>query len=138
MANTVEITCAAEPEALGIFRTFIEDECSRFGIPEEVVFDLKLAVDEVCSNVVMHGYKGMPPGSIILALQFWPDRVTVQITDFGQVFSPDQTPAPDLDGPLEDRRAGGLGWHLIFQTMDSVAYEHSGAGNVLTLQKKLD
>lgn len=137
MAETVQTTRAAELETLGVFRDFIETECARFGIPEEVVDDLKLAMDEACSNIIMHGYEGMDPGSIILALQFLPERVIVQITDFGHVFEPDQALAPDLESTLEERQVGGLGWYLIFQTMDRVEYEYSGAGNVLTMHKQL-
>src|SRR4030065_432189 len=62
---------AAELESLSIFRDFITNACQQQGVQDpEVVYDLKLAVDEACTNIITHGYSGMNPGSIILALEF--------------------------------------------------------------------
>jgi serine/threonine-protein kinase RsbW len=99
------------------------------------VFDLKLAVDEACTNIIEHGYKGMDPGSIILALRVEPDRVLVQITDFGHIFEPTDAPKPDVEAALEDRPLGGLGLFLIYQTMDNIDYQSSEDGNTLTFTK---
>ena len=67
MPQRFQITRAAELESLSVFREFISDCCASHNVPRETVFDLKLAVDEDCTNVIEHGYKGMDPGSIILA-----------------------------------------------------------------------
>jgi serine/threonine-protein kinase RsbW len=104
-------------------------------VPGEIVFDLQLAVEEACTNVIQHGYKGMDPGSIILAFRIEPDRILVQITDFGQVFEPAPPPTPDLEASLEEREPGGLGLFLIYQTMDNIDYRVSDEGNQLTFTK---
>jgi anti-sigma regulatory factor (Ser/Thr protein kinase) len=45
-------------------------------------------------------------------------------------------PAPDLTGPAEERKPGGLGIHLIRQVMDQLIYRRpEDGGNELTLIK---
>jgi len=116
MPQRYQMTRAAELESLSVFRQFISDCCAKHNIPEGVVFELKLAVDEACTNVIEHGYKDMDPGSIILSFRIEPDRVLVQITDFGHIFEPSNAPTPNVEAAVEDRELGGLGLYLIYQT----------------------
>jgi serine/threonine-protein kinase RsbW len=135
MSERFQITRAAELESLQTFRTFITECCARYDVPSDTVLELKLAVDEACTNVITHGYKGMDPGSIILAFRIEPDRILVQITDFGHVFEPVEAPRPDVEAALGDEELGGLGLYLIYQTMDNVDYTASEDGNMLTFTK---
>lgn len=138
MSQRFQITLAAELESLEKFRNFITSCCSKYAIPSETVLDLKLAVDEACTNIIEHGYKGTDPGSIILSFRIEPGRILVQITDFGHVFEPASTPKPDVEAALEDREMGGLGLFLIYQTMDNIDYQSSEEGNMLTFTKFID
>jgi len=135
MPQRYQMTRAAELESLSVFRQFISDCCAKHNIPEGVVFELKLAVDEACTNVIEHGYKDMDPGSIILSFRIEPDRVLVQITDFGHIFEPSNAPTPNVEAAVEDRELGGLGLYLIYQTMDNIDYQTSEDGNTLTFTK---
>jgi serine/threonine-protein kinase RsbW len=92
-------------------------------------------MDEACTNVITHGYKGMDPGSIILSFRIQPGRILVQITDFGHCFEPAPAPKPDVEAALEDQELGGLGLYLIYQTMDNIDYTSSEDGNTLTFTK---
>lgn len=135
MLNRYQITRAAELESLDVFRRFITECCARYDIPGEVVLDLKLAVDEACANIIEHGYRGMDPGSIILSFWIEPDRIVVQITDFGQVFEPVEGLKPDVEAALKNDEMGGIGLYLIYQTMDNIDYQVSREGNTLTFTK---
>lgn len=135
MSQRFQITHAGELESLEAFRSFITECCVKFNVPDETVLELKLAVDEACTNIITHGYKGMDPGSIILSFRIEQERVLVQITDFGHIFEPEETPKPDLEAALEDRELGGLGLYLIYQTMDNIDYQSSIEGNTLTFTK---
>jgi len=137
MSQRFQITRAAELESLKVFREFITEYCSKFNVPDDVVLDLKLAVDEACTNIITHGYKGMDPGSIILCFWITSKRILLQITDFGHEFEPEEAPQPDLEAALDDRELGGLGLYLIYQTMDNIDYQSSEAGNTLTFTKFL-
>jgi len=133
-----QITRAAEYQSLATLRDFIEATCKGYpGVDDQVLYDLKLAVDEACTNIITHGYAGMNPGSIILAIDLSPQQVTMTITDFGQAFEPSETPMPNVEAGLEDRDTGGFGLFFIYQTMDEVDYECTEDGNHLTLIKRL-
>ena len=135
MSQRFQITYAAELESVQKFRDFITACCAQHDIHADTVLELKLAVDEACTNVIKHGYKGMDPGSIILSFRIEPGRILVQITDFGHVFEPVAGPRPDVEAALEDRELGGLGLYLIYQTMDNIDYHSSEEGNTLTFTK---
>jgi serine/threonine-protein kinase RsbW len=135
MSQRFQITLAAEVESLQAFRKFITDCCAKYDLPGDTVLKLKLAVDEACTNIIEHGYKGMDPGSIILSFRIESDRILVQLTDFGHVFEPAEAPKPDLEAALEDRPLGGMGLYLIYQMMDNIDYESSEDGNTLTFTK---
>lgn len=136
MAAHYRLTHAAELETLDKFRKFIAGLCQEHGIDEETSFDLQLATDEACTNIIQYGYEGLDPGSLILELEIGQDEITVLITDFGNPFEPSSVPKPDLEAPLEERSLGGFGLFFIYSTMDSVDYQASEAGNTLILKKK--
>jgi serine/threonine-protein kinase RsbW len=123
MSQRFQITRAAQLDSLKIFREFITECCSKYNVPNDAVLDLKLAVDEACTNIIEHGYKGMDPGSIILFFRI------------GHVFEPVEVPKPDIEAALENRELGGLGLYLIYQTMDNIDYQSSEDGNTLTFTK---
>ena len=138
MRNQHQITRSAELESLSILREFIEKACKQHKrIDDHICYDLKLAVDEACTNIITHGYAGMNPGSIILSLEMAPNKVVVTITDFGHPFEPSEASAPDVEAGLEDLPMGGFGLFFIYQTMDEINYETTEDGNHLTFIKQL-
>ena len=138
MIYSYRMTRAAELDSLEAFRDVVDDVCKEHDIGEDTAYDLKLAVDEACTNVVQHGYAGMNPGSIMLDLSVGDEEVEVRLTDFGHPFEPSSAPTPDITLPLEERPEGGFGLFLIYQTMDEVDYVTSEAGNTLILRKRVE
>jgi serine/threonine-protein kinase RsbW len=133
-----QICRAAERESLAGFRQLIDAACQQqAGAGDPVCYDLKLAVDEACTNVITHGYAGMNPGSILLTLEFGEQQVVVTITDFGHPFEPYEPEAPDVEASLENGLSHGFGLFFIYQTMDRVSYRTGEDGNHLVLVKRL-
>lgn len=138
MASTHRISRAAYLESLKDFREFIKEHCANIpGVNNEVLYDVQLAVDEACTNIITHGYQDLNPGSIILDLELDPDKVTVSLTDFGHSFEPSNTPPPDIHATLEERELGGYGLFLIQQSMDEMDYRVTEDGNKMILTKYL-
>ncbi len=138
MRNKHQITRSAELESLAVFRDFIEKVCKQHrSVDDQICYDLKLAVDEACTNIITHGYAGMNPGSIILSLEIAPNKAVVTITDFGHPFEPSEASLPDVEAGLKDRPMGGFGLFFIYQTMDEINYETTEDGNRLTFIKQL-
>lgn len=138
MTSTHRITRAAYLESLSEFREFIKEHCASIpGVTDEVLYDVQLAVDEACTNIISHGYAGLDAGSIILDLDLHPDKLIVTLTDFGHSFEPSSAPVPDVNAPIEERELGGFGLFFIQQAMDDMSYQVTEDGNKMTLTKHL-
>lgn len=131
-----QITLPAELESLPLFREHIKTSCKGVaGLDDQAVYDIQLAVDEICTNIITHGYEGMDPGSIILVVEVLSQSLMVTISDFGRAFEPVEPPAPDIDATLEEREASGLGLFFVFSSVDDIQYESSPTGNATRLVK---
>jgi serine/threonine-protein kinase RsbW len=138
MASTYRITRAAYLESLRDFREFIKEHCAGVpGVTDEILYDVQLAVDEACTNIITHGYADMDPGSVILDLELASDKLILSLTDFGHSFEPGSTPVPDVDASIEERELGGFGLFFINQSMNEVDYRVTEDGNTMILTKYL-
>jgi serine/threonine-protein kinase RsbW len=132
-----QTTLSAELESLPIFRELVKTTCQHVqGLNESFIYDLLLAVDEVCTNIITHGYEGLDPGSIMMQVDVESNQVTISITDFGHPFEPVEPPAPNLTAELGERESGGLGLFFVFMSVDDIKYQSSEMGNLTRLIKK--
>lgn len=138
MDDKLQITLAAELASLPIIREFVDQVCREAGIDGMACFDIKLAVEEACTNVIEHGKQDEEPGRLALSLQTDPGQLVVRLTDFGQPFEPSEPPAPSAEASLADGKVGGFGLYFIYGFMDVVSYESGAAGNTLTMIKHLN
>jgi len=114
---------------------FIENCCEEAGVDLAARFDLQLAVEEACCNVMEHAYDGNG-GRFGLRFETRGRDVVIALHDWGQPFDPASIPSPDMNVPLEDRPIGGLGIHLMRQVMDDVRFTFSDDGNTLEMAKR--
>jgi anti-sigma B factor antagonist len=128
------LTLPVRLESLARAREFIRSEAGRASLPEDRIFDLVLATDEACSNLIEHGHIPETTADFSLAFAFDGRIAEVLICDTGLAFDPADRPSLDLSAP-EDKEPGGLGWHLIMQSVDAVEYQTGPDGNQLTLKK---
>ncbi len=135
-ATPHQVTLSAELESLPRFRELIQAASLNSGLSDQDIYDVQLAVDEICTNIIIHGYADMDPGSVILTAEMVGDALKVTITDFGHPFEPTEPPAPNTEAPLEEREEGGLGLFFVYMSIDELQYESSPTGNVTTLLKK--
>jgi anti-sigma regulatory factor (Ser/Thr protein kinase) len=138
MGEKLQLTLAAELASLTAFRSFIDQACQEAKLDDKNAYDIKLAVDEACTNIIQHGYADMAPGSIILSLQYGVRQIVVRLTDFGHPFEPSEPPTPDVEAAFESGIAGGFGLYFIYRSMDYISYDSTGGYNTLTMIKQLD
>lgn len=104
------------------------------GVPEKIMAQIMIALDEIISNIFHHGVReGEPTVHVMLEVAL--DRVAAQITDDGIAFDPLQRAEPDTSLPPEERPIGGLGIYLVRQMMDDVRYDHDHGQNRLQFHK---
>ena len=107
------------------------------GFSEHKTYQVDLAVDEACCNIIDHAYGGEGLGEMTCSVEIYPDKLTVIIKDHGRPFDPSKVPEPKLDAPLKDVKRRGAGFYLMRKIMDELHYEHtSEGGNILVLVKK--
>jgi serine/threonine-protein kinase RsbW len=95
---------------------------------------LRLAAEELVTNVIVHGYQGRaaPGGDVELAGGVDRDRVWLRISDDGPYFDPTRVAPPqDLDRQLSERMPGGLGLYLVKAFVDDMRYEWVGGRNTV-------
>jgi serine/threonine-protein kinase RsbW len=133
------MTKPAKTAQLAVFLGFVDLISERYGLDRDHAHRLKLVLEEAIVNVVEHGYATRnEPGDLTLTADVEGDVAVVTLQDHGTPFGPDDAPPPDLDSDWDQRRVGGLGWHLIRELTDAVAYHPGDAGggrpNILTLR----
>ena len=138
MSFSRQTSCLATPSSLATLLGFLDAACKEALLDEQICFAVRLAGEEACSNIIDHAYRDAGPGPISLELRCDAAQVMLVIEDKAPFFSPADAPSPDLSADWENRRMGGLGWHLIHQMMDEVKHERlPGGGNRLELVKRI-
>jgi serine/threonine-protein kinase RsbW len=130
-------TFPARYENLAAIDQFVAEGAERAGFDSCTVYQVQLAVDEACSNIIQHAYGGEGEGVIECSRRIQDGHLTIVLRDYGAPFDPASVPEPDIGAGLEERTAGGLGLYFMRQIMDEVIFDFDAeAGNVLTLVKR--
>ena len=103
------------------------------GLTAEAVYRANLGLEEILTNILKYGYDDPAEHRIAVRIEAGPELLRLSIADDGHRFDPRQAPAPRLDRPLSERRAGGLGIHLVLAKMDQVDYRRVDGRNILEL-----
>ena len=116
--QTFRRTFDSIPEIAG----FARDVFASHRIDESLLPSLDLVLEELFTNMVKYG-NGSDP--VRITLRKCPRGVEVTLTDYG-VEPFDVTRAAEVDTtlPLEQRKPGGLGLHLVRQLAEGLAYEY--------------
>ncbi len=121
-------------DALEPLGDFVRAAALEAGFDRHAAGRLHLAVDEVATNTVTHGYlERGASGQLHLSAEMDGETLRIHLEDTGPEYDPTQQPEPkDLDRPLEERRAGGLGIFLARHNVDAFLYERRGERNRVT------
>lgn len=80
---------------------------------------LQVVMDEVFTNIVLHGYKEKTGQPICIHAQYFKDTIMIEISDQGISLNPHEIPETNLFGDKDH----GYGWYLIRQLIDKVVYQ---------------
>ncbi len=124
------LTVPGTLDALDSIRGYIDGVAGQAGLERRVARRLVGAVDEIASNIVLHGYtKAGRVGMVHVWAEIDEQALTIIVEDSGVAYNPDLSALPDLGMPLEDREPGGLGLFLARQKVDELRYERVGDWN---------
>jgi serine/threonine-protein kinase RsbW len=111
------------------------------GLNEQGLHRVRLAVDEIATNIVTHGYdEAGRSGDLSISAKYDEDQLTIYLEDTGEEYDPRNTPPPDIDASMGKRPLGGLGVYLALWAVDQFYYEHEEDRNrsILVVQKPCD
>jgi len=110
---------------------WIERLASWHAIPENVAFAINLCLEEVVSNIILHGYGADADGSVIVCFTAPGSEWFVFIVeDQAQNFNPLDSLEPDPNAPV---RVGGQGINFLRQFANELEYELTPTGNRLRI-----
>ena len=126
------LTLRACPAAGHEVAGFVQAVGEQGGLTDKQVYRLRLAVDEIVTNIVLHGYRG-EPGPVELEGDSDGDRVWLRVVDSAPPFDPTtHDPGPRLAASV-DGREGGFGLFLAMTEVDEFSYDHTDGHNRNTL-----
>lgn len=123
--------------ALSDVREFVNKRAADFGFGDKEVSEITLAVDEACTNVIKHAYKGKPDSQFEVRIIASGIEFEVVVRDWGDSFDPEKVPVPNIKEKTRRHRAGGLGIFLMRKLMDTVEYHGRDAANEVRLVRYL-
>lgn len=132
-------TFSANMEALVSMLSWVREQIALFAIDPSYHHKVELAVEEALVNVIHHAYPSDAEGEVTIEARHVPQKsLEVLIIDRGIASNPLEMIKPiNPHAPLEERREGGLGLHIIRDAMDDVLYRRIDDTNQLLLIKKL-
>jgi anti-sigma regulatory factor (Ser/Thr protein kinase) len=136
LRSSNSLTIKAKYENLERISNFIDDFARDAGFKENSLYNIKTAVDEACSNIIEHAYKGALSGDIECVCTMKGDNLEIVLHDHGIPFDPDSIPTPDMTNLLNMPADGGLGLYFMRTLMDEVQFNFSSSdGNYVTMIK---
>lgn len=134
--NEYVIEKTATDQNIRVLSDFAENALRDLHIPENPRQELIMAMDEAVTNIVSYAY-GAEKGKIRLEIGHEGECLKLEIVDQGKEFDPTTHPEPDLNVPIEDRPAGGMGIELARKLTDRMRYFRENGDNHLVLIKKI-
>jgi serine/threonine-protein kinase RsbW len=125
------ITVAGNLDSLNAIRDYVQQAGNQAGLSEDSIYWLTLAVDEIATNIIIHGYqKNKQKGQLTLRTIISADKMTLFLEDTSPPYDPRQKQPPaNLHASLEARDPGGLGIYLALSKLDSFEYESTNVRN---------
>lgn len=126
-------------DALDPIAQYVLAAAGQAGLDQKASYRLRLAVDELATNMVVHGYdESNMKGDLTVQASVDDRALRVTLEDTAPPFDPRSRLDPDhINKPLEERPIGGLGIFLVMRSVDEFHYEYLGGRNryVLTMKR---
>jgi anti-sigma regulatory factor (Ser/Thr protein kinase) len=134
------LTTPATLESLEAIGRYVLEAARRAGLERKATYRLRLAVDEIATNIITHGYpEAGRPGDVVVRSELGEAALTITLEDTADPFDPLSQVRPEqIDLPLEERPIGGLGVFLAVEGVDEFRYEYVNKRNcnIFTMRRQ--
>lgn len=114
----------------------LENYYQQHQLPEEGQFEIKLACEEVLSNIVNYGQL-KESDQVTLILGHSNNKLIVEFRDNGIAYNPLESEDPELGAPSDEVKIGGLGVFLAKEVTDEQRYQLISKFNCFCFTKQL-
>ncbi len=113
-------------DSLSAIGQFVNAAASQAGLDKKTAYHLRLAVDEIATNIIVHGYdEAGLTGDVWVLTEMTEAALTIILEDSSPPFDPRNLGRPEhIDRPVEERPIGGLGIYLTIENVDKFDYEY--------------
>ena len=131
------LTLPVQLSSLKIIGQYIIAVCQESGISSKRAYKLRLAVDELVTNIIVHGSSN---ADLEINAEIDAEKLTITIADTGLPYDPRESVFDEsiLSQPIEERPIGGLGVFLSLQSIDGFSYQTTAKKNISSLWLRRD
>ena len=95
-------------------------------VPDRWKLEFVTACAEICANIIQHAFAESPqPGTMVLHLRLYRNRVEAEITDDGAFFDEESANGDLAPGPDADLPESGRGLQVARALLDTLRYRRS-------------
>lgn len=124
---------ATVPDAVTVFAQ-VERYCQEHGVEEQLGHRLRVVLEEVISNIVLHGYSPQSKGVIELTVHSVGHGIFVTVVDDGKAFDLLSHQTVDVSDLISSSVIGSLGINLIKSLCDEICYERRSERNRISFR----
>lgn len=134
---TVSIKLRNRLEELGKIKDAVAEAVSSATCTKRKFKEIDLVLEELFSNVVLHGFVDDREHEIILSLYREDNMLIIRMEDDGRPFNILNAEPADTQCPIERRGVGGLGIHFVRHFTDHCEYHREKNKNIVIVKKKI-
>ncbi len=132
--DEIRLVLPAKHQYLNLTGAAIDALLTRMDCPARASYDVQVALQEICANIVDHAYEDRPGGQIQVTITPRENALEITVRDRGIAFDPDTVIDPPL-GQLQER---GFGLFFARQMLDGLEYAVVDGENCWRLYKKFE
>jgi anti-sigma regulatory factor (Ser/Thr protein kinase) len=135
-AQVKRLRISAQLEQVEDACEFVAEVARDIGMTDEAVYHCYLAVEEICTNIIEHGYGYRGENKVIdIECSAKPYGLEITVIDDAEQFNPLKLNEPDPSAPLVERKTGGWGVFFVRKYMDRIDYRYVHNRNQLIMEK---
>ena len=136
MPETIGFRVPNDLAVLGGVLDRLEAYCAGLGMTPSQGRDIRLALDEILTNIIVHAWPEGGEHVAELNVSAEGGVLTFVVADDGVPFDPVAHPSPPQPDGIDMMPIGGLGLQLVRSIADALAYTRSGDRNRLEIKKR--
>lgn len=120
--DSIRLEVKSHPRYLSLIRSVTFALAKIAGFTDDDAKDLKLVMDEACTNIIKHSYHYDYTKPIVINFYLNSNEFEVLIQDFGEKVDPSKIKSRKMDVV----RPGGLGVYIMKKLADVMEYDPAG------------